>query len=59
MLYDIMINIGWWHDMAYHVKLFMVFFILMSVALWFNEKRGLSLVRFDGVIRDVSLLLHV
>ena len=50
---------GWWHDMAYQVKLFMVFFILMSVASWFNEKRGLSLVRFYGENSLIVLGVHV
>ena len=50
---------GWWHDMAYQVKLFMVFFILMSVASWFNEKRWLSLVRFYGENSLIVLGVHV
>ena len=50
---------GWWHDMAYHVKLFMVFFVLMSVASWFNEKRWLSLVRFYGENSLIILGVHV
>jgi hypothetical protein len=50
---------GWWHNMAYHIKLFMVFFILMSVASWFNEKRCLSLVRFYGENSLTILGLHV
>ena len=50
---------GWWNDMAYHVKLFMVFFVLMSVASWFNEKRWLSLVRFYGENSLTILGIHV
>ncbi len=50
---------GWSHDMTYQVKLFMVFFILMSVASWFNEKRGLSLVRFYGENSLIVLGVHV
>lgn len=50
---------GWWHEMAYHVKLFMVFFILMSVASWLNEKRWLSLVRFYGENSLTILGVHV
>lgn len=50
---------GWSHDMTYQVKLFMVFFILMSVASWFNEKRGLSLVRFYGENSLTVLGVHV
>lgn len=50
---------GWWYETAYHVKLFMVFFILMSVASWFNEKRYLSLLRFYGENSLVVLGLHI
>ena len=50
---------GWSHDMTYQVKLFMVFFILMSVASWFNEKRWLSLVRFYGENSLIILGVHV
>lgn len=50
---------GWWHEMAYHIKLFMVFFILMSVASWFNEKRYLSLVRFYGENSLTVLGVHI
>lgn len=50
---------GWWHSMAYHIKLFMVFFVLMSVASWFNEKRWLSLVRFYGENSLTILGVHV
>ena len=45
--------------MAYHIKLFMVFFVLMSVASWFNEKRWLSLVRFYGENSLIILGVHV
>lgn len=50
---------GWWYETAYHIKLFMVFFILMSVASWFNEKRYLSLLRFYGKNSLVVLGLHI
>lgn len=50
---------GWSHDMIYQMKLFMVFFILMSVASWFNEKRWLSLVRFYGENSLTILGFHV
>lgn len=50
---------GWWYETAYHVKLFMVFFILMSVASWFNEKRYLSLLRFYGENSLTILGLHI
>lgn len=50
---------GWWYETAYHVKLFMVFFILMSVASWFNEKRYLSLLRFFGENSLTILGLHI
>lgn len=49
---------GWWYETAYHVKLFMTFFILMSVASWFNEKRYLSLIRFYGVNSLIVMGLH-
>lgn len=48
---------GWWYETAYHVKLFMVFFILMSVASWFNGK--LKLVRYFGENSLIILGLHV
>ena len=50
---------GWWYETAYHVKLFMVFFILMSVASWFNEKRYMSLLRFYGENSLNILGLHL
>ncbi|MBR4041821.1 MAG: acyltransferase family protein [Bacteroidaceae bacterium] len=50
---------GWWYETAYQVKLFMVFFILMSVASWFNEKRYLSLLRFYGENSLTILGLHL
>lgn len=50
---------GWWHDMAYHIKLFMLFFILMSVASWFNGKRWLSSVRFYGENSLIILGFHI
>lgn len=50
---------GWKYDMAYHTKLFMVFFILMSVASWFNEKHYLSLVRFYGENSLIILGVHI
>lgn len=40
------------------VKLLMTFFIIMSVASWFNEKRYLSLVRFYGENSLTILGLH-
>lgn len=48
---------GWWYDTAYHVKLLMVFFVLMSVASWFNGK--LKLVRYFGENSLIILGLHV
>lgn len=50
---------GWWYDTAYHVKLLMVFFILMSTASWFNEKRYMSLLRFYGENSLTILGLHI
>ena len=50
---------GWFYNAAYHVKLFMVFFILMSVASWFNEKRYLSLLRFYGENSLTILGVHL
>lgn len=50
---------GWWYETAYQVKLFMVFFILMSVASLFNEKRYLSLLRFYGENSLTILGLHI
>ena len=50
---------GWWYETAYHVKLFMVFFILMSTASWFNEKHYLFLLRFYGENSLIVLGLHI
>ena len=48
---------GWLYEICYHIKLIMVFFILMSVASWFNGR--LSLVKFFG-INSLSILgLHI
>ena len=49
---------GWLHNAVYHVKLLMAFFIVMSVASWFNEKRYLSLIRFYGENSLTILGLH-
>lgn len=38
----------WLYDAAYALKLLMAFFIIMSAASWFNEKRYTSLLRFYG-----------
>lgn len=46
-------------NIAKQVKLLMTFFIIMSVASWFNEKRYLSLVRFYGENSLTILGLHV
>jgi fucose 4-O-acetylase-like acetyltransferase len=48
---------GWWYETAYHVKLFMVFFIMMSVASWFNGK--MKLIRFFGENSLTILGLHI
>lgn len=48
---------GWWYETAYHIKLFMVFFILMSVASWFNGK--MKLIRFFGENSLIILGLHI
>ena len=45
--------------MAYNVKLFMTFFILMSGASYVNDKRWLSLVRFYGENSLIVLGLHI
>lgn len=45
------------YELCYHIKLVMVFFILMSLASWFNGK--LSLVRFWGVNSLTILGLHI
>ncbi|MEE0805097.1 MAG: acyltransferase family protein [Prevotellamassilia sp.] len=44
---------------AYHIKLFMVFFVLMSVFSWLNEKSYLSTVRFYGENSLTILGIHV
>lgn len=46
-------------NIAKQVKLLMAFFIIMSVASWFNEKRYLSLVRFYGENSLTILGLHL
>ena len=46
-------------NIAKQVKLLMTFFIIMSVASWFNEKRYLSLVRFYGENSLTILGLHI
>lgn len=50
---------GWIYDVAYALKLLMAFFIMMSVASWFNEKRYLSLLRFYGENSLTILGLHM
>lgn len=50
---------GWIYDVVYAFKLLMAFFIMMSVASWFNEKRYLSLVRFYGENSLTILGLHM
>lgn len=50
---------GWWYDTAYHVKLFMTFFIVMTVASWFNEKQYLSMIRFYGENSLIILGFHL
>ena len=47
----------WLYDICYHVKLLMVFFILMSIASWFNGK--LSLIRYFGKKSLIILGFHV
>lgn len=49
----------WMYDAAYAIKLLMAFFIMMSVASWFNEKRYLSLLRFYGENSLTILGLHL
>ena len=45
-------------NIAKQVKLLMAFFIIMSVASWFNEKRYLSLLKFYGENSLTILGLH-
>ena len=49
---------GFLHSIAYHIKLLMAFFIIVSVASWFNEKNYLSIVRFYGENSLIVLGLH-
>jgi len=49
---------GFFYSVAYYIKLFMAFFIIMSVASWFNEKCYLSVVRFYGENSLTILGLH-
>ena len=49
---------GWWYDTAYQLKLFMVFFILMSIASCFNEKRYLYIFQFYGNNSLIVMGLH-
>lgn len=49
---------GWSHNAVYHLKLLIAFFIIMSVASWFNEKSYLSFVRFYGENSLTVLGLH-
>lgn len=46
-------------DVIYHLKLLMVFFILMCVASWFNGNRYLSLFRFYGENSLIVLGTHM
>ena len=50
---------AWVYDVTYALKLLMAFFILMSVASWFNEERYLSLLRFYGENSLTILGLHL
>lgn len=47
----------WLYDICYHVKLLMVFFILMSITSWFNGK--LSIIRYFGENSIIILGFHV
>ena len=49
---------GWIYNVAYILKLMMAFFIIMSVASCFNEKRYLSLPKFYGENSLTILGLH-
>lgn len=49
---------GCLHNAVYHLKLLMAFFIIMSVASYFNEKRYLSLLIFYGENSLTILGLH-
>ena len=42
-----------------HLKLFMLFFVLMSIASWFNGNKYLALIRFFGENSLTILGLHV
>lgn len=47
----------WLYEICYHIKLLMVFFILMSVSSWLNGK--LSLIRYFGENSLIILGFHV
>lgn len=49
----------WVAQQVKHIKLFMVFFTLMSVASCFNENKHLSLLRFFGENSLIILGIHV
>ena len=49
----------WLFDVIYHIKLLIIFFILMSVASWFNGSSNLSIFRFYGENSLIVLGTHM
>ena len=50
---------SWMRQQMIHIKLFMVFFTLISIASYFNGNRHLSLIRFFGENSLTIMGLHI